>query len=433
MGRAALIALLVVSGLRAQSPDAPEPIEPAAATAPAAPKPKPDLDPGDLLGRIETLEKAKDSKLPTVNWTGQFQTDAAVFNQDANHLRRFGSTPDGIAFRRARFGMLGDYGPANYRIEFEFAGGRPQFLDVYAGVTDIPYLGYVRVGHYFEPFSLEQVTSERFATFLERSIINQAFAPQRNLGTMVRNAILDDRATYAVGLFATDSDVFGDSVGAPVGIALTGRATGLPWYEPDGTRYLHLGVGYSFRESHNRSVQFRAQPELRIGQTTPTTPFVADTKAIPSDYSQLIGFEWLLMNGPVSVQSEAMLGPVHSPTGGNLLFWGGYAEAAWRITGESRTYRKDNGTVERLIPRRDFVGRDPASFGRGPGAVELAARVSYLDLQDGRVNGGRVTDLTLGVNWHLNPYLRVTGNYIRSWLSAGGISDAVGLRLGWEF
>ena len=422
--RCVVVLLLASAGLRAQSPDPPVPVEPVA--------PKPHLDPGDLLRRVETLEKAKDSKLPTVNWTGQFQTDAVVFNQDANHLRRFGSTPDGIAFRRARLGMLGEYGPANYRIEMEFAGGRPQFLDVYAGVKDIPYLGYVRVGHYFEPFSLEQVTSERFATFLERSILNQAFAPQRNLGTMVRNAILDDRATYAVGLFATDSDVFGDSVGAPVGIALTGRATGLPWCEPDGTRYLHLGVGYSLRESHNRTVQFRAQPELRIGQTTPTTPFVADTRTIAADYSQLIGFEWLLMNGPVSVQSEATLAPVRS-AGGNLLFCGGYAEAAWRITGESRTYRKDNGTVERLIPARDFVGRDPGSFGRGPGAIELAARVSYLDLQDGRVNGGRVTDLTLGANWHLNPYLRVTGNYIRSWLSAGGISDAVGLRLGWDF
>ena len=72
--------------------------------------------------------------------------------------------------------------------------------------------------------------------------------------------------------------------------------------------------------------------------------------------------------------------------------------------------------------------------GVGPGAVELAARWSYLDLRGtGHANGGVQNDLTVGLNWYWNPYVRWTFNYIHSWTKydngdATAENDILGIR-----
>lgn len=421
------------------------PSEPAAAAerapAPSGAETKTPGEPksgvGDLLKRVEKLEKAGTRPGPTVNWTGQLQADLVRFGQDAGHRAQFGTAPDGAAFRRARVGMFGDYGSFDYRLEWDFAlAGRPSFLDVFAGLHDLPHVGHLRVGHFFEPYSLERVTPNRFVTFLERSLMDEAFNPARNLGVMARRTFADDRAGLAAGVFSSDSDVFGDASGRPDGLAFTTRGTALPVFEGGGERLVHLGLGYSLRQPRDGVTRFRARPELRTGTADPNIPFVADTGDLRASHYQLIGVEVLAIRGPWAAQAEYSLVPVSLRTGGGSVFGGGYAETTYLLTGEHRRYRKENGTVDRLIPARSFIGPGKGEVGDGPGAVELAARVSHLNLTDGVVRGGRTWDVTLGVNWYLNRNVRVTANYVysRPELSVGeGESHGFGLRLGYEF
>ena len=148
-----------------------------------------------------------------------------------------------------------------------------------------------------------------------------------------------------------------------------------------------------------------------------------------------------MVRGPLSVQSEYMLVPVQSMTDGTLYFNAFYLTASYFLTGEHRPYRKDQGTFDRVQPRRDFIryaGQPQEKcYELGPGAWEIAVRASQLDLNDATVNGGRLTDLTLGLNWYLNPYLRVTTNYIRAWsnVAIGDqiATDIFALRVGYEF
>ena len=128
----------------------------------------------------EKKKKAADAEKPLVKVGGKIHADMGWFSQDANNIATVGDIQDGVDFRRARIAVSGTIlDVTNYKIEMDFAAsGRPSFRDVYVGVSDLPYVNNVRVGHYKEWFGLEQLTSDDYITFIERSLPD-AFAPAR--------------------------------------------------------------------------------------------------------------------------------------------------------------------------------------------------------------------------------------------------------------
>ena len=80
---------------------------------------------------------------------------------------------------------------------------------------------------------------------------------------------------------------------------------------------------------------------------------------------------------------------------------------SWLVTGESRPYSAKKGTFSRVKPNKPFSLKNG-----GWGALEVAARYSALDLNDGAIQGGEIEDITLGVNWYLNNNTRLMANYI---------------------
>ncbi len=399
-----------------------------------------DVGPGaDLARRVEELEaamkkaadkeadaKAKAAGRPSWEVFGRLQIDVASFSQNSESFDQVGNAENGFELRRARLGCRGlAFEVVEYQIEVDFASGDPDtatkqstaFKDTYVAVTELPLLGNVRVGHFKEPFGLEQLTSDNFPTFLERSLGDEgAFVPARNLGLMAFDHTANERATWAIGVFAADSPdqpaVYQNDDG---GYALTLRGTWLPWYdEPsEGRRLLHTGLAYSFRDAADNVVRFRVRPEAHLG------PQLVNLTLHDAENWQLLGAEAALVYGPLSVQSEFFGSVVDRGPGGSQTFTGCYAYVSYFLTGESRPYRRSTGIFDRVRPNENFFRLCDASGNlcTGTGAWEVGYRFSYVDFLDGLVatNGaGRVWDHTVGVNWYLNPYARVMFNYVNS-------------------
>lgn len=109
----------------------------------------------------------------------------------------------------------------------------------------------------------------------------------------------------------------------------------------------------------------------------------------------------------------------------NALLWGSYAQVGCFLTGEHRPYDRVAGAIDRVKPLEDFFWVRNASGGfHGKGAWEVALRVSHLDLDDQNIQGGMMTNTTLGINWYTNPYCKIVANVIHSNVDRTGFGNS---------
>ncbi len=371
------------------------PLATAAEPAPAAPPADNELNWYWKNGlRFESADKAY-----RFQFGGRIQFDAGWFSGD--ELEDAGlDLSDGSEFRRARLFVSGEL-PDGYffKAEYDFAGSisdtdnRPAFNDVFLGKKDVFSSVDVTAGHFKEPFGLEQLTSSRFITFMERSV-SDALVPSRNDGVMFSDTYGDDQlGTWALGGFRANTDNAGFSSDNG-GYALTARATAAPVYAEEGAQVVHVGAAYSMRDADD--ARFRSRPEAHL------LPNFIDTGTLANDDVDLVGLELAGVWGPFSAQAEYVM--ASADNGVDADFAGYYVEASWFLTGEHRNYDRSKGAFSRV---------SPLAYGaEGNGAWQVAARFSSLDLDDGGVMGGQLDDITLGLNWYINPNTRVYFNYI---------------------
>jgi phosphate-selective porin OprO/OprP len=365
---------------------------------------------------------APSTNFPTATLSGFFQADAGLFYQSPLNITTVGDIQDGADFRRARLLAKGDvYNNVGYMVEMDFAfPGHPSFMDVYMEGRQIPLLGTFRLGQWRQPWGMDELTSVRELTFLERGL-PFAFAPFRQIGLGIMNHDPTESITWAASLIRFPTNVFGSNIGDNGGYSMTSRFTVLPWYV-ENYQVFHLGFDYAYIDPANNAVQYRNQPEFFVGETgggavpmgVPTqVPFFVDTGVINTVTSQLYGVEIAGSWGPVYAQSEVQYAMVNQINGPMLKFPGAYAQLGWFLTGESRAYNRKNAVFTRVQPLRNF-GFGPQN---GLGAWELAFRWSHLDLNDNNIQGGRLNDLTLGLNWYLNRYTKLQFNNIHAFLN----------------
>ncbi len=365
--------------------------------------------------RLETEDKTVRIRLG-----GRLHYDFAAMSQDSGVQERLGALQDGTEPRRARFYLSGVlHEQVDFKFQYDFAGGATRFKDVYLGLSRVPYLGKIRIGHMKEPFSLEEMTSSNNITFMERALPN-VFAPSRNAGLLISNHA-KERVNWGVGVFRnTDDSGVGQGDGE---FNITGRLTGTPWHSDKSKKIVHVGLNYSYRSPSQPRFRFRQRPEAHLA------PRFVDTGNLTMPSANLVGPEFTWVQGPASLQAEYLHAGLNPVTGnGNSNFHGYYVSGSYFLTGEQRNYRVSEGRFRGIKPKRNFN-----SSQGGMGAWEVGLRYSSLDLNHGPVSGGRLNDFTFGLNWYLNPNARVMWNYIHANRDSIGAADIFQMRLQLNF
>jgi len=337
--------------------------------------------------KIESADKAYSAELH-----GRLQVDSAWYADDQRALG------DGAEFRRAYLSVNGKIAKDfDYKLEYDFANSVVQ--DMYLRYNHYaPFM--LTAGYFKEPFSLEELTSDLHTTFMERSL-NDVFAPSRKIGLM--GSYYNNWGSFALGGFGPDANdndhpqTAGGEEGDE-GWRVASRLTVSPIHEEG--KVVHMGAAVDYWSPADRTVRIRQRPESHI-----TDVRLVDTGSLGYiDDMTTFGAELAGVWGPASIQGEYMQAEVGRKEGGSPTFSGWYAYASYFLTGESRPYDHKTGTFGRVKPKRNFPD--------GPGAWELAARYSTLDLQDANVKGGKENDITVGLNWYLNPQVKVKAEYV---------------------
>ena len=393
---------------------------------------------------------------------GRLQVDGeSVANGDkTTPAQRLNS---GAGVRRGRMHMEGTlYKDYDFKFEYDFVRGNGSTA---AGITDawVEYTAFkpvsVTVGQFKEPFSLESVTSNRFLTFAERSLANNAFVEYANpylLGFSgqtsgerytVRGALqaepignggyANNSSTNAQGdanrnnssLSTSSSNA--SNTGGPSGnpsYGPTGRATYLPLFKSK-TELLELGISGSWRKLNNTNngnaigsggMAFASQISNvdrtnwastggltdTLGVGSGATKITAGNQRILTDFAR-VGGEVAGVYGPFSVQGEYMQVQLNGQNyNSSDTLKGYYGYASYFLTGESRNYNTKKGAFDRQKPNKNF------SFKNGGwGAWEFATRFDGLDMNTQHVNGGRLMTGTAALNWYINPHVRMMFDY----------------------
>jgi phosphate-selective porin OprO/OprP len=317
-----------------------------------------------------------------------------------------GSTRNGSEFRTARLYMAGElYKRVIFKAQYDFANDDgANFKDVYVGFTDVPRKGTkVMIGHLKEPFSLEALTSSRFITFMDRGLPN-LFAVGRQTGVTVHNNFFDKRLNVGFAVSQPNDDDQGSTSGNKYNV--TTRISGQPWTN-GSDRLIHLGFSHSYGKFDKNEARFRQRPEIH------KSPRFVDTGTFSADNAHNMMGEFAFVFGPFSLQSEVGGAVVDSSAGDDPNFFGAYVFGSWFITGEHRNYKAGSDVFSRVKPNNNLLQ------GGGWGAWEVAVRYSHLDLDDGNIKGGKLDNITAGLNWYWNPNMRVMFNFVNADLDRG--------------
>ena len=396
----------------------------------------------------------------TAGINGRMQVDSQINEQtlpDTYQGQYISSTGvpatlnSGVGLRRGRLGVEGTFfKKTDYKFEYDFTRGNG--LNA-GGITDA-YIRYnftkpfsLKVGSFKEPFSLEEATSNRYTTFIERNMAVNTFVDNLNtykVGIGANYAV--DRwqigssfQTEGVGGYnnAYGSNSLTGSTGSAVntngGVNRNGgggdtsweantRVSGTPWMSSK-TKFLHVGASGSYISLNNNytgngtynngGVIFAngvggnvdRTAILNTGNLT-SNGLKTAKNSTEADTLTRFGAESALVHGPFSAQGEYIQTNVSGKGYDNAVLDGYYGYATYFLTGESRNYKAKTGAWDRIKPNRNFDMKG------GWGAWEVASGYDYMNLNSGGVKGGKADTVKFGINWYPHSHLRVMTDYV---------------------
>jgi len=337
---------------------------------------------------------------------GVLNADAAAF-----HARAGGyDYNSGSALRRARLGFEGTaWRDFKWRIEADFSGNQVALQDAYVQFAGVKPWAFT-FGQHKAPYGLEANNSDNNNVFLERGMFTNAFGnagAERRIGASAFYGT--DRLTFGIGVFGDNESSQRVAASPDESIGANTRITWAPLFEPGHA--LQLGAAGYYRSELREggvahAVRFADRPGVRVdGGAFADTGVIRDADAL-----RYLGGEAVYVRGPLTLAGEYGRAHVARRSGLDTLeFDGSYVFGSWFLTGETRPLKA--GNFDRIKPHADFDWQK-GSYG----AFELALRYDRFDFAETPVaaaQGNQGHTRTFGLNWYLNPNLKLMFNWLR--------------------
>lgn len=369
----------------------------------------------------------------------------------------FSNTGDTWLLRRVRPIIQGTlFGIYDFRFTPDFAGGTATVVDAYIDARFHPAFKF-RAGIFKSFVGLERLQSGADIKFLERSYVTNAILPNRDLGIAVHGDVLGNKLNYAFGLVngVGDGAIIGTGTSFDGHPEVTGRLFATPFID---SYSVLSGLGFGVAATYT---DFLGQRNLNFTDTSAADgtrnglpSYVSDGQNTFFRYNATSianGERWRIAPqahyyyGPWGIIGEYVLErqAVSLTTGGSPP--GGGAGSNTFV--EPNTNKKLNHNAWQIAVSYFLTGEDASFKGVKPkqnygfgsagwGAWEVVARYSEINLDSdtfknpsGTSNIGAYADLsasaqsahsvTAGVNWYLNPNVRVAMNYSHTIFDGG--------------
>ncbi len=352
---------------------------------------------------------------------GYVQTDARFYPSDQVDS----AVTDTFLIRRARPIIEGTAaGKLDYRVMLDFgaqsslsSANNALLQDAYANLRLWPGL-QIQAGKFKEPVGLERLQSGANLLFIERSYPTQ-LVPNRDVGFQLQGDLFANTLRYEIGAFNGVADGgSGDFETADNDKDLAGRLLAQPFKNThvEALRGLGFGVAGTVGNQEGFLRPFVSSGLQRFFTYRTSADTTKPNVLADGDHWRIVpqaSYYW----GPFGLITEYAVSSseVRQSGGGNgagrseqLTHTAWQVAASYFLTGEQNSFKA-------VSPRRAAT----FSEGSGWGALELAARVGQLDVDedafpvysDPTKSASGAFSYAFGVNWHLNRNLKLSLNW----------------------
>ncbi|MDJ0512074.1 MAG: porin [Methyloceanibacter sp.] len=338
---------------------------------------------------------------------------------------------NGVELRRGRIGVEGHlYYDWKYKFEVDWAGDESAVKDAYIAYANWgPWKkSEIILGNHFAAASLEEMTSSRYITFLERASFIEAFTLDRRIGAGLW--VGDKHWSFQTGYYGAEVDTAGDFFDDET--VATVRGTVAPINT--GSTVVHLGAAYRHRnagslrdkeDGNDNLIRYRARgANLHLNERFVATPRIAQ-------HEDMFNLEGMFLYNRFSLQGEYNQVETSVPSSiANVspTYDGWYISASLFLTDDKRNYKADAGQFGRQKVNNPFDLKTG-----GWGAWEIAGRYDVINLADGaaQINASTAPNAVecsecgdqetwlIALNWWINDYTALKFNYNQSEIDGG--------------
>ena len=280
-----------------------------------------------------------------------------------------------------------------YELEYSFTGEN-NHKDIFVGyqnkIRSIKTNYRFKLGNIKIPFSLDRYSSSKNIMFMERAL-SDSFSEGRKLGAelLFSTKLPKSRFNFFSSVFTNSIDEkLEDEVDQP---GYSFRATYA--YKFDKRHLFSFGTAYMGQDMKGENVRFNQASESELIEEKYVSVRIKDVNTVNKN-----NIEALYINNKFTIQGEYTQTAVDALVN-DYSFNGYYMQGSYFLLGNGRKYKMRDATLAKVKPNKD-------------GALELALRYSYVNLNDKDEHGGIQSDYTYGANWYINHEVKLMANYI---------------------